>query len=144
MAREDRRPQIMYAFGLSLVFVVIDAAVFCLLAQPLGEWLPIRPIWLNNCIHPALLALIGTLLGCSAFGAFRQNPKLIPMAYSFFPAYMLVCYAYACLNLEGEDRIFACQIITLYMLAPTLIGMGGSWLLYGVKMRFKRQRSKNE
>lgn len=143
MEQEDTRPKIMYAFGLSLVFVIIDAAVFCVLAEPLGEWLPIQPVWLNNCVHPTLLALIGTLLGCSAFGAFRKNPKLVPMAYSFFPAYMLVCYAYACLNLEGDERFFACQIITLYMLAPTLIGMGGSWLLYGLKRRCKKQRPNN-
>ncbi len=140
MEQEDRRPQIMYAFGLSLVFVIIDAAVFCVLAEPLGEWLPIRPVWLNNCIHPTLLALIGTLLGCCAFGAFRQNPKLVPMAYSFFPVYMLVCYAYACFNLEGDEREFACQLITLYTLAPTLIGMGGSWLLYGVTRRCKKRK----
>lgn len=142
MTQDDKRPQIMYAFGLSLVFVVIDFAVFCLLVEPLGEWIPIQPVWLNNFIHPTLLALIGTLLGCTAFGAFRRSPKLVPMAYSLFPLYMLVCYAYAFLNLEGGDRVFACEMITLYMLAPTVVGMVVSWAIYTLKRRRERQKHK--
>ena len=44
----QERAQILYAFGLSLVFVLIDWMVFTLLVEPLYQWLPIEPAWLCN------------------------------------------------------------------------------------------------
>lgn len=103
----QERAQILYAFGLSLVFVLIDWMVFTLLVEPLYRWLPIEPAWLCNAVHLTLLSLTGTLLGCLAFGAVGSRLRLVPWAYSFFPVYVLACALVAWLGLEGETRTLA-------------------------------------
>lgn len=71
----QERAQILYAFGLSLVFVLIDWMVFTLLVEPLYQWLPIEPAWLCNAVHLTLLSLTGTLLGCLLWcGGFAAAP----------------------------------------------------------------------
>ena len=126
----QERAQILYAFGLSLVFVLIDWMVFTLLVEPLYQWLPIEPAWLCNAVHLTLLSLTGTLLGCLAFGAVGSRLRLVPWAYSFFPVYVLACALVAWLGLEGETRTLAFQLVCLYTLAPAIIGMAVSWPLY--------------
>lgn len=126
----QERTQILYAFGLSLVFVLIDWMVFTLLVEPLYQWLPIEPAWLCNAVHLTLLSLTGTLLGCLAFGAVGSRLSLVPWAYSFFPVYVLACALVAWLGLEGETRTFALRLVCLYTLAPAIIGMAVSWPLY--------------
>lgn len=126
----DNRTRILYAFFLSLVFVAIDAAVFAVLIEPLSRWLLLEPVWLRNAAHMVILSAVGTLLGCTAFFALRSQPKLIPMAYSFFPAYMLVCYAYCYFNVPAEAQGVVYRLITLYTLTPSLVGIGISWGIY--------------
>lgn len=127
----DQKAAILYAFGLSLLFVAIDAAVFALLAGPLEQWIPIRPIWLHNVVHTVLLGTVGTLIGCTAFLANKSRPKLVPLGYSFFPLYMTLCLAYAHFQLEGDTRLLALRLICLYTLAPTAMGLAISWSFYG-------------
>lgn len=126
----QERAQVLYAFGLSLVFVFIDWMVFTLLVEPLYRWLPIQPAWLCNAVHLFLLSLTGTLLGCLAFGAAGSRLRLVPLAYSFFPAYVLACVAMVWLQMEGEARALVLELIGLYALAPTAVGMAVSWSLY--------------
>lgn len=129
-AQRQERVQVLYAFGLSLVLVLIDWMVFTLLVEPLYRWLPIQPAWLCNAVHLLLLSLAGTLLGCLAFAAVGSRLRLVPLAYSFFPVYVLVCVAMAWFQLEGEARALALGLICLYTLAPTAVGMAVSWSLY--------------
>lgn len=49
--KRKHSPDLLYAFALSLVFVVIDAAVFALTAEPLGSVLRFTPVWLCNVVH---------------------------------------------------------------------------------------------
>lgn len=53
--QSQERAQILYAFGLSLVFVLIDWMVFTLLVSPVpvGAY---RPAWLCNAVHLTLLS----------------------------------------------------------------------------------------
>lgn len=130
----------MYALGLSLVFVIIDAAAFALLVEPLHFFWPIQPAWLNNMVHGVLISLVGTFLGCLSFGAVRSKARLVPMGYSFFPAYVFICLAYGFFNLEGTDLAFFANLICTYTLPPTITGMLVSWTLYHVLKRRKTKR----
>ena len=60
--KRKHSPDLLYAFALSLIFAVIDVAVFVLAAEPLGSVLRFTPVWLCNVVHAAATALIGTLL----------------------------------------------------------------------------------
>lgn len=90
--KRKHRPDLLYAFALSLVFVVIDAAVFALTAEPLGSVLRFTPVWLCNVVHAAAIALIGTLLGCCSMLALNRRKNIWLLgAIPFLP--FIWCYA---------------------------------------------------
>ena len=73
--KRKHSPDLLYAFALSLIFAVIDVAVFVLAAEPLGSVLRFTPVWLCNVVHAAATALIGTLLGCCSMLALNRRKK---------------------------------------------------------------------
>ena len=88
--KRKHSPDLLYAFALSLIFAVIDVAVFVLVAEQLGSELRFTPVWLCNVVHAAATALIGTLLGCCSMLALNRRKKhLAPWGYSFFAVYLV-------------------------------------------------------
>ena len=130
--KRKHSPDLLYAFALSLVFAVIDGAVFALTAEPLGSVLRFTPVWLCNTIHAAVIACIGTLLGCCSMLALGRKRHLTPWGYSFFAVYLALCYGLAAFGLPAESRQTALELVTYGLLPPALIGMGFSWALYGL------------
>ncbi len=126
----DSKANLLYAFCLSIVFVIIDYAALVLLTEPLARLLPITDTYLSNFIHMFIISLTGTLLGCLAFGAIRERKFLIPRAYSFFPVYILICCLFVRFNIDPEERRFALSLIMLYTVIPTAVGMAVSWGIY--------------
>ena len=121
--KRKHSPDLLYAFALSLIFAVIDVAVFVLAAEPLGSVLRFTPVWLCN----------GTLLGCCSMLALNRRKKhLAPWGYSFFAVYLVLCYGLAIFGLPAESRPAALELITYGLTPPTLIGIGLSWALYGL------------
>ena len=134
--KKKHSPDLLYAFALSLVFAVIDAAVFALAAEPLGRVLRFTPVWLCNAVHAAAIALVGTLLGCCSLLALNRRKRyLAPWGYSFFVVYVVLCYGLAAFGLPAESRPEALELVTYGLLPPTLIGTGLSWGLYGLWKR---------
>ena len=121
---------LIYAFFLSILFVIIDYAVITLLTEPLYRLIPIRSAILNNIVHMLIMSLIGTGLGCLAFPAFREKKQLVPMAYSFFPVYIIICILFAAVNLETGQKPIAYRLIFTYTVIPTIIGMALSRMIY--------------
>ena len=131
--KRKHSPDLLYAFALSLIFAVIDVAVFVLAAEPLGSVLRFTPVWLCNVVHTAVIACIGTLLGCCSMLALgRRQRRLTPWGYSFFAVYLALCYGLAAFGLPAESRPAALELITYGLTPPTLIGIGLSWALYGL------------
>ena len=131
--KRKHSPDLLYAFALSLIFAVIDVAVFVLAAEPLGSVLRFTPVWLCNAVHAAVIACIGTLLGCCSMLALgRRQRRLTPWGYSFFAVYLVLCYGLAIFGLPAESRPAALELITYGLTPPTLIGIGLSWALYGL------------
>lgn len=142
--RGENQAQIVYIFGLSLLFVGIDMIAFTLLTKPLALYLLLEPIWLNNVFHLVIISLAGTCVGCFAFALISAHQDWIPKAYSFFPAYMLVGYAFGYFNTQGETQAFFFSLFTMYTLIPTLVGLGVSWGLYtALVCRKKTHERKN-
>ena len=133
--RSDRRADLLYAFCLSIIFAIIDYAALALLVEPLSRILPIGNALLSNIIHMTIISVVGTLFGCLAFGAFKDRKHLVPHAYSFFPAWVIVCYLYVLFNIEPDQRSFAAGFISLYTLIPTITGLLISWGIYLRKYR---------
>ncbi len=126
----DSRANLLYAFCLSIVFVIIDYAVLLLLTEPLARCLPIANTRLSNIVHMTIISLIGTSLGCVAFISFRNRKYLVPWGYSFFPVFILICCLFVVFNIEPEERGFAFSLVALYTAIPTVIGMLMSWGIY--------------
>ncbi len=134
----DSRANLLYAFCLSILFVIIDYAVLLLLTEPLARFLPIGNVRLSNIVHMTVISLIGTSLGCIAFISFRKRKFLVPWGYSFFPVFILICCLFVVFNVEAEERRFAFSLIALYTVIPTVIGMAESWGIYLLKYNPKR------
>ena len=126
----DSRANLLYAFFLSILFVIIDCAVIILLTEPLARLLPITDACLSNIVHMTIMSLIGTALGCIAFTSFKERKFLVPRAYSFFPVYILVCCLFVVFNVEPGEQRFAFSLIALYTVIPTIVGMAMSWGIY--------------
>ncbi len=126
----DSRANLLYAFCLSILFVIIDGAVLLLLTGPLARFLPIADARLSNFVHMTIISLIGTSLGCVSFISFRKRKFLVPWAYSFFPVFILICCAFVFFNIEPDGQRFALSLIALYTVIPTVIGMLVSWGIY--------------
>ena len=121
---------LVYALFLSFIFVIIDYVVITLLTEPLHRFLPIENAVLNNIVHMLIMSVIGTGLGCLAFLAFREKKKLVPLAYSFFPVYVLICLLFVIFNVETGKRSLAFRLISTYTIIPTIVGMTLSWTIY--------------
>ena len=133
----DSRANLLYAFFLSILFVIIDYAVLILLTEPLARLLPITDVRLSNIVHMTIMSLIGTALGCIAFISFRERKFLVPWAYSFFPVFILICCLFVVFNIDPEERRFAFSLIALYTVIPTIVGMAVSWGIYLLKYKTK-------
>lgn len=129
---------LVYALFLSFIFVIIDYAVITLLTEPLHRLIPIGNAVLNNIVHMLIMSIIGTGLGCLAFPAFRDKKKLVPMAYSFFPVYVLFCFLFVAFNVEAGQKSLMLRLISTYTIIPTIVGMVLSWAIYR-RLRRKSQ-----
>ncbi len=98
-------------------------------------FLPISNVLLSNFVHMLIISVIGTLLGCTAFLAFRERKILVPRAYSFFPVFILVCCLFVVFNIEPSGQRFALSLIALYTVIQTITGMAVSWGIYLRKFR---------
>lgn len=137
--RTNRSLDALYAFLFSLFYILIYCVAFILLVEPLHDYFPIQPLWLENGIHLLLISLTGTLICCTVFFAANNNPILVPKGFSFLLAYLLLTYASVFLVAkEAEQHNLLIRIITLYAAAPTIVGNVVSWPVYSYLKRKKK------
>ena len=126
----DEKANLLYAFCLSIVFLIIDYAALTLLTEPLYRYLSLGNVLLSNIFHMLIISLVGTGFGCLSFLAFREKRKLVPMAYCFFPVYMIICYLFVIISVEPEMKSLGFRLVTLYTLLPTITGIVLSRWIY--------------
>ncbi len=124
-------PDLFYAFMLSLLFTIMDAAVFMLSAEPLGGLLTVAPP-LGNLLHALLVFTLGTLLGCLSFWIVGKNKRLVPLGYSFFALYLLIGFVLIRLGIPAENQAIAWEMLAYCGAVPTVVGIGISWGLYSL------------
>ena len=129
-SNNDSKADLLYAFCLSIIFVIIDYAAVVLLTEPLARLIPIADTRLSNIVHMLIISIVGTLAGCLAFGAVRTRKHIVPWAYSFFPVFILICCLFVHFNIEPDEKRFALSLIALYTVIPTIVGMTLSWWIY--------------
>ncbi len=131
---QKRDPDLLYALALSLLFVVMDGAVFALAAEPVGRMLMVSPP-LGDLLHALIVFGMGTLLGCLGFCAVGQKKHLIPWGFSFFALYLLICGGLVSWGLPAEDQPAAWELLMYCGAVPTVEGMAVSWGIYGLWKR---------
>ena len=127
---QNRRksPLALAAFGAAL----LDLCVFCVLsfvlAEPLYRTVAFDSGVVTTTVHALIIAALGTALCCLLF--LLRDKRVVP--YGFAVLAVILCLFYtAALSLEDTAaRGGTLRLISLFGLAPVLLGNAGSWPVY--------------
>ena len=131
--RFNRRksPIALAAFGAALLYAVIFGVLYALLAEPLYHAVSLGSPTATTVCHTVIIAVIGTAVCCLLF--LLKDKRVAP--YGFFGlAVVLGMFYAAAILLEGDARSLMLYIITIYGLAPVLVGNAVTWPIY-LKMK---------
>jgi len=129
VTKEGKRksPIVMMCFLLSLVFAGVFGAAYALLVGPMYRHLYFGSDLISTTVHCILIALIGTAVCCVFF--LLRDKRMVP--YSFVGLAVLVLTFYvAAFQLEPAARATMLYVVSLYGLAPVLLGNAVSWSIY--------------
>ena len=131
--RFNRRksPIALAAFGAAVLYMVIFGVLYGLLAGPLYRAVALSTPTATTAAHSLIIAVIGTAVCCLLF--LLKDKRVAP--YSFLGLAIALCMFYsAVLLLEGDERSLMLHLVTLYGLAPVLVGNAVTWPIY-LKMK---------
>lgn len=120
------------AFCLGFGFLCLFAVLALLLAEPLYRLICFRSEVLTTIIHSAIVALLGTAVCCLTF--LLKDKRIAPYSFAGLAVWLCMFYAAAFL-LEAEARGFMFRMISMFGLAPVLVGNAVAWPVY---FRMKR------
>lgn len=133
--KHNRRksPIALAAFGAAVLELVIFGVLYGLLAEPLYHAVDLGSTGATIAAHAVIIAVIGTAVSCLLF--LLPDKRVVP--YSFVGLAVVLCMFYiGALALDAEARVMMRQVITLYGLAPVLVGNAVVWPAYlGMKRR---------
>ncbi len=132
--RFNRRksPIVLAAFGAAVLFLLIFAVAYALLAGPLYRAVSLSSAVATNALHSFLISIVGTAVCCLLF--LLKDKRVVP--YGFAGLAVALCMFYiAALLLEGYARSNMIYLITAYGLFPVLVGNTAAWPIY---LRLKR------
>lgn len=115
------------AFCLGFVFAVLFVALSILLAEPLYHVVRLGSGAVTTAVHSILVALLGTAICCVAF--LLKDKRIAPYSFVGLAVWLCMFYAAAFL-LEGEARAYMARTITMFGLAPVLVGNAVTWPIY--------------
>lgn len=129
VTKDGRRksPFVMVCFFAALLFAGIFGAAYALLVGPLYHALDLGSDVTNTVVHALLISLVGTAVCCLLF--FLPDKRLVPGGFVGLAVLVLMLYA-AALMLQGEARSAMLSVVSMYTLAPVLVGNAVSWLIY--------------
>lgn len=131
--RFNRRksPIALAAFGAALLYIAIFGVLYALLAEPLYHAVSLGSPTATTVCHTVIIAVIGTAVCCLLF--LLKDKRVVP--YGFFGlAVVLGMFYAAAILLEGDARSLMLYLITIYGLAPVLVGNAVTWPIY-LKMK---------
>ena len=132
--RFNRRksPIALAAFGATVLYMVVFGVLYGLLAEPLYRTVSLGTPAATTAVHSIIIAVIGTAVCCLMF--LLKDKRVAP--YGFSGLLVALCMFYtAALLMDGLARSNMLYLITVYGLAPVLVGNAVTWPIY---FRMKR------
>lgn len=123
---------LLTAFCVGFLFAFLFVALALLLAEPLYDLVQLESDFATTAIHSVIVALAGTAICCVGF--LLKDKRIVPYSFGGLAVWLCMFYAAAFL-LEGEGRIYMMRTITMFGLAPVLVGNAITWPIY---LRMKR------
>ncbi len=127
--RFNRRksPLALAAFGAALLDLAVFGLLYAFLAKPLHDAVSLGSTAATVAVHALIIAVLGTAVCCLLF--LLKDKRVAPYGFLGLAVLLLVFYAVAFL-LEEDARPLMLYIITLYGLAPVLVGNAVTWPIY--------------
>jgi len=120
------------AFCVGFLFALFFVILSLLLAEPLYLGIQLKSNLATTAIHSLVVAVIGTPVCCIAF--LLKDKRITPYSFAGLAVWLCMFYAAAFL-LDGDARIYMVKTITMFGLAPALVGNLVTWPIY---LRMKR------
>jgi len=127
--RWNRRksPIALAAFGAAVLDVLVFGVLYALLAEPLYRTVSLGSAAATNAAHSLIVAIAGTAVCCLLF--LLRDKRVAPYGFGGLAVVLAMFYA-AALMLEREARSAMLPIISLYGIAPVLVGNAVTWTIY--------------
>ena len=127
--RFNRRksPLALAAFGAALLDMAVFGLLYAFLAKPLNDAVSLGSTAATLVVQALIIAVLGTAICCLLF--LLKDKRVAPYSFLGLAMLLLVFYAVAFL-LEEEARPLMLYLITLYGLAPVLVGNAVTWPIY--------------
>ena len=127
--RFNRRksPLALAAFGAALLDLAVFGLLYAFLAKPLNDAVSLGSTAATLVVQALIIAVLGTAICCLLF--LLKDKRVAPYGFLGLAVLLLVFYAVAFL-LEEDARPLMLYIITLYGLAPVLVGNAVTWPIY--------------
>lgn len=127
--KHNRRksPIAVAAFGAALLDLCVFGAAYALLAGPLYRTVVLASPAATVAVHAVVIAAVGTAVCCLLF--LLKDKRVVP--YGFAGLAVALCMFYAAAMLLDEDvRGNMLALISMYGLAPVLLGNAVAWPIY--------------
>ena len=122
-----KSPIAIAGFFATLLDLCIYGVLYALLAEPLYRHLTLSSAAATNAVHTLIIALAGTAIGSLLF---LLRDKRVALFGFVGLAVVLVMFYIAAWMLDADQRATMVQLITLYGVAPALIGNAVAWPVY--------------
>ena len=123
---------VLTAFCVGFIFAVLFVALAIALGEILYTYIHFESVLITAAAHAVLVALVGTAVCCAAF--LLKDKRIVPYSFAGLAVWLCMFYAAAFL-LAGEGRVYMLKTITMFGLAPVLVGNAVTWPIY---LRMKR------
>ena len=125
--KRRKSPLVMLCFCVSLLFACVYGILYAVLTEQLYLHVSLGGTAATTALHAVLMAAAGTCVCCLLF--LLPDKRIVPGAYLCLAALLLVFYV-AVFLLESENRSAMLRLITLFGLAPVLVGNAAAWPIY--------------
>lgn len=127
--KHNRRksPIAIAAFGMAVLDMCVFGVLYALLAEPLYHAVAFDNPHLTNAVHSLIIAVLGTGICCLLF--LLKDKRVVPYGFSGLAVALCMFYI-AALLLDAESRSLMLYIISIYGLAPVLVGNTVTWPVY--------------
>lgn len=127
--KQNRRksPIALVAFGAAFLDLVVFGLMYAFLSEPLYRTVSLGSEIATTAVHTLLVAVLGTAVCCLLF--FLPDKRIVPYGFIGLAAVLGMFYAAAFL-LDQPARSNMLILITMFGLAPVLVGNAVSWLIY--------------